>query len=410
MDDRFKDGFDRIVAETTEGPSWEDLATSKVTSEPESPGRRTGPIVAVGAFVLAVVVVGVVAMFTSRGPVPVAADTTTTTAQSVLTEDESLGIQIWVDGLGLVQTDETIWRARYDEACSEGVWDAEVALRLGAHFVDKDLTMGVSARDPSIGDPTAEEGANALWLAALQSCRDLYPADAIAAGPPFQSPSEPEPASLRASCGAVLLGEDATPEFPDTALTPEAAQALAATDALGLEGDFFDEFDWVIADDDGNDRFVLFGTPTADVEQPGYAYATFENRDGTWEPTGWGGCNVEVEASGWGTADWVLDPDQAFDPLSDGFGILIRERECASGLPPTDREVVPVAIVEQDTVTIHVLVEPIEGDASCPSNPWFPVTVTLSESLDARDLFDGREVPPVLVWSNDGTMIGPDDR
>lgn len=413
MDDRFKDGFERIVSETPEGPSWSELGltTASPSNEPPRPTRKW--MVAAASFAITVMVVGVVALVVARGGAsPEASVTTTTVAGTMmLTEDEQIQIQTWVNSLGLNQFDASVWRVRYDEMCELGAWQTPVALDLAERYITEDLAAGVSVRDSSIGDPTAEQGAQTLWLMTVNVCRDRVPEAAIQAGPPFMNDTPPvePPAMLDTVCGPVHLGNDGTPEFPSTPLTPDAEDALAGTGALGEEGTFFNFYNWVVADD--NSGLVLFGTPIdLDRDDAQYAYAVFEQRDGEWRASGWGGCHIEVVAEGWGGADWVIDPDRTVDVAGGAIPILLRERNCASGQAPVDREILPVVVREASRIVVTVLVEPVEGDASCQGNPWHPYTLTVDGGFEGIDLYDGREVPYVPVWLDGEPVATPEER
>lgn len=86
----------------------------------------------------------------------------------------------WVNQVGLSQTDPTMWRERLTEACTEGVWDPEVASELADRYVTEDRTAFAGGDDvPATGD-----AAGALWTMAVQVCRDSFPAGAVHAGPP----------------------------------------------------------------------------------------------------------------------------------------------------------------------------------------------------------------------------------
>jgi hypothetical protein len=100
-----------------------------------------------------------------------------------------------------------------------------------------------------------------------------------------------------------------------------------------------------------------------------------------------------VEAPGYGNARFVLDPD--VEPTADDttLSLLIMEMNCASGEPPIGREIRPVVTSDDTSVSIVVLVEPVEGGADCPSNPWYPVEVELDEPLGDRAVFDASVVP-----------------
>ena len=212
------------------------------------------------------------------------------------------------------------------------------------------------------------------------------------------SDSVPSPGALRVACGRVELGDPADLRLPDTPLDEEAAAALGqAQAAVGLEGELFDQYDWSVAS--RNDTgLVLFGRAIGEalaVEAP-YADASLELRGDVWALTGWGTCHLVVDAPGFGNATVVLDPDVEPDPAATELAVLINERECASGQPPIGREVVPVVVADDDRLVITVLVEPVAGDASCPSNPWHPITITLDQPLGERQIFDGSTVPPQL--------------
>lgn len=76
------------------------------------------------------------------------------------------------------------------------------------------------------------------------------------------------------------------------------------------------------------------------------------------------------------------------------MSFVINERDCPSGQAPTDRDVVPFVTETEEAVSIVVLVERVEGDATCPADPWYPVTMTLESPLGPRQLLDAHEFPP----------------
>lgn len=108
----------------------------------------------------------------------------TVITSNITADDGELKVvaQNWVNSLGLTQPDPEVWRERLGIACAEGVWDRDVARRLAAEFIDEDLPL--SRRVPDLGDPTADEGAIALWIMAAQVCREAFPPGAIETGPP----------------------------------------------------------------------------------------------------------------------------------------------------------------------------------------------------------------------------------
>ncbi len=236
---------------------------------------------------------------------------------------------------------------------------------------------------------------------------DPAPSDSVVSDPALAVPAPLDSApsdsgvseqALRVACGGIELGDPADLQLPDTPLDEEAAVALdQAQAAVGLEGELFDQYDWSIAF--RNDaELVLFGRAIDETlagEAP-YDVASLELRGDVWTLTGWGTCHLVVEAPGFGNATMVLDPDTEPDPTSTELNVLINERDCANGEPPTGRQVKPVVVADGDRLVVTVLVEPIAGDASCPGNPWHPITITLDEPLGDRQVFDGSTVPPML--------------
>lgn len=211
-----------------------------------------------------------------------------------------------------------------------------------------------------------------------------------------------EPASeLIATCGGVTfptLPVDVN-SFPPLDADGEAALDNLVNGPTGVEAGNFADADLAIANR-SDDTLLLFG-PTV-PESDRWLTASFERRDGVWEPTSWGGCQIVISASGFGPAVTRLDPDVEPDPESTTLNIVINERDCASGEAPTDRDVVPVVIETATTVEIITMVEPVSGGANCPGNPWFPTTATLDAPLGDRVVIDGH-IPPgqELSWPPD---------
>lgn len=201
---------------------------------------------------------------------------------------------------------------------------------------------------------------------------------------------------LASVCGFVELGESQDPVLPDAPLSKRAQAALepymARTDG---EFGFFAQFEWFLHND-GETEILLFGLPLMDGAE-GYADARLELIDGVWEATGWGTCHPKVSLAGsamdWGLATWILDPATPPDGLSSQVPVLIRERSCANGEPPSDREIQAQTRRDGDGLIITVLVEPIMGMATCPGNPWYRTLIDIGEAPGDRTLLDGSETP-----------------
>lgn len=74
---------------------------------------------------------------------------------------------------------------------------------------------------------------------------------------------------------------------------------------------------------------------------------------------------------------------------------FVMETACASGQSPGGRVSEPVIEYTPEAVTVTFTIAPPQGDAhNCPSNPEFPIEVTLTEPLGERTLLDGGSTPP----------------
>ena len=98
--------------------------------------------------------------------------------------DEELGpaVVTWVNQTFLVEDDIDLWRQRLTEACDQGVWDDEVAERLADRYVDDDLDAAMEGVSDS--EELRGRAAQALWIMAVQVCRDDFPEGEIEEGPP----------------------------------------------------------------------------------------------------------------------------------------------------------------------------------------------------------------------------------
>jgi hypothetical protein len=195
------------------------------------------------------------------------------------------------------------------------------------------------------------------------------------------------------ACGAAAAPYSLTiPEASE--LNQDAREALAALEESGEGSSFADAYEFRLWSQDG-DELVLLGYPR-DPGQAGYADAHFELRGGEWIPTGFGQCRWQPVVEGYGLATWRVTGD--IDPESSTFTVMATERNCAGGQAPTDRKVTDAVIADELTATVFVLVEPVQGDATCPGNPEFEHTVTLTQPIGDRVLLDGSESPPAVRY------------
>lgn len=213
--------------------------------------------------------------------------------------------------------------------------------------------------------------------------------NAVAAIPPVNAAS----IDVEATCGPVTFSE-----FP-----PDLEQFPAPTDEVesaldeltnGPEGRFLQDWEWRIAED-GDGQLVLFGIPIRDGE--GYGSVVFERNGADLFPKNWGGCNLAVEAVGFGPAHTQLDPGRPTDPSSTKIPILVEERACANGGALNGRQQVAVVLETNSTVEIISLVEPLPGMAGCPGNTPNPWVAELESPLGERTIYDAGRIPRVEI-------------
>lgn len=209
----------------------------------------------------------------------------------------------------------------------------------------------------------------------------------------------PSADGLRVTCGDVDLGTPAEVRLPDTPLDDEATAALNGAAKVLAGEELISLYTWSISVS-GDSHLVLFGrAKEAEVAEAPYVDASFTNDGSGWRFSSLGQCRITVDAPGFGPARLVLNPDSEPDPADSAVDVWIQERACANGEAPTNRDVIPVVIADEQRIVITVLVEPVERDATCASNPWHPIVVTFDESLGDRQILDGNTVPPEpLDW------------
>jgi len=213
--------------------------------------------------------------------------------------------------------------------------------------------------------------------------------------PPPATTEETPPVSAgpitEMACGSLVAPYSTT--IPDgEELGPEGEAAFEALQQ-SAEAALFIGYEVQLWGVDGNTIHLLGSPVSGGVD--GYAYATLEKVDGEWVPVGFGQCHWQpVAPDGFGLATWELA--EPSEPASHRVSVLANEVNCASGLPPDGREVLPVVIGDDAAVTITVLVESVVGGAECPSNPDFELQVDLGGALGGRILLDGSQVPPAV--------------
>jgi len=92
-------------------------------------------------------------------------------------------IMTWVNTHGLAQLDPVVWQARLDRTCDAQFWRNPLALReLTEEFLAAD--MALSIRDPAADPIDMTASYQALWVMALNNCRELVPVEVVRGSPP----------------------------------------------------------------------------------------------------------------------------------------------------------------------------------------------------------------------------------
>jgi hypothetical protein len=142
---------------------------------------------------------------------------------------------------------------------------------------------------------------------------------------------------------------------------------------------------------------ALYGQADPSGEPDVYLVATIRATDGVWagedngqcRPQTWLGSSLGIAAT------WRLSAKTT--RTSKTLKTLVTERACASGASAKGRIAKPKISYEDDRVVITIGVTPLAGEQDCKSNPATPLTVTLSEALGDRQLFDGGPYPAAEV-------------
>ncbi|MDK1011132.1 MAG: hypothetical protein QGM46_09515 [Actinomycetota bacterium] len=157
MDNRYKEGFERLLADMDAAPSWRDVSTQRVAPSPDD---------------MALIYLGPEEEPTEIPPNVV----TTTTALSAEDIRLSNAASVWVNQLGLVQDDPEEWRRRLEAICDVGYGPSQSStpmLDLARDFIDMDTDLSVRS-DGSL--PSPEEAAESLWMivADPRSCPERF--------------------------------------------------------------------------------------------------------------------------------------------------------------------------------------------------------------------------------------------
>ena len=276
---------------------------------------------------------------------------------------------------------------RVDDACPDSLESLQlVGDRLEPNFVPPDAACDLPALAFSYAVSIPRSSLPDEFAATLPAARgNIYPEQALDVDLTTIVTDAGEP--LLMSCGRVVSAYRFMPPEP-LPLDEEAENALEALGAIE-EGRFFAEtYDWGVWSHTES-HLILLGDGPFDQGDASFT----ESTAGTWSPRGWGGCGWWAATTSQAVATWIIDSDAPPTTASTMLHLLATERACANGQPPGDRPVTHVVIESASTITVIVLVERIEGLATCPSNPPFEYSIELGAPLGDRDLIDGSSVP-----------------
>lgn len=87
-----------------------------------------------------------------------------------------------------------------------------------------------------------------------------------------------------------------------------------------------------------------------------------------------------------GPVTWQVDPGWTPNPAATEIPLLVTEQACAGGTSAEGRIVVRQIEVTREVVTVDVVVIPLGGAQTCPSNPATLYTLTLDQPIGDREL------------------------
>lgn len=129
----------------------------------------------------------------------------------------------------------------------------------------------------------------------------------------------------------------------------------------------------------------------------GLLVATVRATNGVWsgesagpcQPRTWLGTSLSIAAT------WKLSVKTSASSTT--LKVIVTERACASGTSAKGRIAKPRITYDADRVVITIGVTPLTGKQSCTANPGTRLTVTLSEPLGDRELYDGGPFPELKL-------------
>jgi hypothetical protein len=249
---------------------------------------------------------------------------------------------------------------------------------------------GSGAGSGSPGTSTAASAANPSGSEPPASGSDAVPSGSDEASPP-------------ATVAQYLTCDPTGPGWSVSALDKPADAENGTTPAAKALKDFVTGADGGDLPDSGwrelyrSKELALYGQDDPSGEAGVLLVATIRASNGVWagedssqcRPRTWFSNTLGI------AADWKLSAKTT--KTTKTLKTLVTERACASGESAKGRIAKPRINYEPDRIVITIGVHPRDGAQDCQSNPATPLTITLSEALGDRQLFDGGPYPAVEV-------------
>lgn len=134
----------------------------------------------------------------------------------------------------------------------------------------------------------------------------------------------------------------------------------------------------------------------------GFASATFEKKDGQWQPAGWGDCTPRLVLLGKSVLRWALtDESHPPDPEATQLSLLVTEVECSSGRS-LEGLIEPDVTYGDERIEV-VLTAPGGIGGNCIGTTPTDYTLQLDEPVGQREVVDLSVYP--VVEPQPGTRL-----
>ena len=258
------------------------------------------------------------------------------------------------------------------------------------------IPLLVACGGGSEASPTAKPSASASAAASAQA-PSQSPAESPADSAAESAPPSPSVAVQLLACQATGPGWKASAlDGASDAETGTTAAAKALNEYVtGVDGADLPDTGW--RELYRSQELALYGQEDPSGEPGVLLVATIRATDGVWagedsgqcRPRTWMGSTLGI------AADWKLSTKTT--KTSTTLKVLVTERTCASGTSAKGRIAKPRISYEEDRIVITVGVKPLDGAQDCKANPATPLTITLSEALGDRTLYNGGPYPAIEV-------------